>query len=89
MPNLFSKCEDCSNNPSERDIEICNILSEFLPQELNIKIIRFLYSYTKCFICHKIICKEHTHIVCEPIGNFGTIDVNCCLICKKNLDYIF
>ena len=89
MPNLFSKCGDCSNNPSARDIEICNILSEFLPQELNIKIIRFLYSYTKCFICHKIICKEHTQIVCEPIGNFGTIDVDCCINCKKNLDYIF
>lgn len=91
MPNLFSKCKECSSNDNkfEEQIEICEILSNFLPEELNIKIIRFLYSYTRCFLCHKIICHDHTHIECEPIGNFGTIDVDCCSECKKNLDYIF
>ena len=91
MPTLFSKCKECSSKDYrfEEQIEIYEILSKFLPEELNIKIIRFLYSYTRCFLCHKIICEDHTHIECESIGNFGTIDVNCCSECKKNLDYIF
>jgi hypothetical protein len=83
MPNLFSKCEDCSNNPTEKDIEICKILSIFLPFEICEKIIRFTYLYTKCFKCHRIICIKHTYKQCDPIPNFGTIDVNCCLDCKK------
>ena len=40
-------------------------------------------------MCHQIICKEHTVVERETIGNFGTIDVDCCSECKKNLDYIF
>ena len=91
MPTLYSKCKDCSseNTKFNEKIEICNILSEFLPDELIIKIIRLCYSYTRCFICHQIICKEHTFIERESIGNFGTIDVDCCLDCKKRIVYIF
>ena len=68
MPTLYSKCKDCclNNNKFNEEIEIASILSKFLPEELILKIIRFSYSYTRCFMCHQIICKEHTLIEREP-----------------------
>lgn len=91
MPTLYSKCKDCvsDNIKFNEEIEIADILSKFLPEELILKIIRFSYSYTRCFMCHQIICKKHTVVERETIGNFGTIDVDCCLDCKKKLVYIF
>ena len=89
MPKFFRKCHDCTKNRNIDDVKKIELLLNFLPYEICEKIISMTHKYSKCLNCHKTLCELHTYIEHEPIGNFGTIEVVCCLNCKREIEDIF
>ena len=87
MPTTFSHCDDCTRNSS--DMEKCQILNNFLPIELAIKIIKLTYSYSRCHYCNKILCNHHIFGDYESIGNFGIIEVKTCKKCLVKITNFF
>ena len=64
----FSKCNECNKFSKKdgitreiynRDIQVCNLLTDFIPPEIAIKIISMSKRYKPCYSCKKILCIDH------------------------------
>lgn len=80
MSHNKGKCVECEKN---NFLEVVEILNYYLPEELSTKIAQSTHENEKCYYCKNMMCKNHTYLNSEVIGNFGVDFYKCCKCCQE------